>query len=485
MSRIRFTGCAVALLACLATAAPADAKPARASVVAGTQIAITAAPWQVYVHNDKSKTACGGSVLDATRVLTAAHCVNDGTANAPAASITVLAGASDVAGWAPGQPTPSGAQVVKAASLRSHPFYTPAPYVADDVAVVTLAKALDLSTPRTKAIAMAPVGGTPAAGVPVQATGYGAQIRDQQPNGKLYAADLGALGDPDCLTSMTPNQSPSVLCATSVASATCYGDSGGPLTAGGVLVGVTSATSGQNPCTAPFPGLYADVTTPEIRAFIDGSDAPPRAPRLADQVGLSTLQPPVVGSPITCAGGNWTDGPSLSYSFMNDAAAQALQSGPAPTFAPAAAHVGMPISCVIQAANAGGVSFARTTAAGGIQADSIRPQAVLRSARCRKRRCKVRFQAADSNSLGALTVRVAAERRVRGWCRKGKGRKRHRVRCTKTRSKPFAVKHRGGVEWTATARRVPRGKATIRLKVRDAAGNKARGKYLKRRVRVR
>jgi hypothetical protein len=105
--------------------------------------------------------------------------------------------------------------------------------------------------------------------------------------------------------------------------------------------------------------------------------------------------------------------------------------------------------------------------------------------RCRKRRCTVRFQAADSNSLGALAVRLTATKRVRGWCRKGKGRKRHRVRCTKRRTKAFAVRHLGGIDWRGTARRVPRGKVTLRLQVKDAVGNRAGGRYLKRRVRVR
>ena len=92
---------------------------------------------------------------------------------------------------------------------------------------------------------------------------------------------------------------------------------------------------------------------------------------------------------------------------------------------------------------------------------------------------------ADSTSLGALAVRLTATKRVRGWCKKGKGRKRHRVRCTKRRTKAFAVRHVGGVDWRGTARRVPRGKVTLRLQVKDAVGNRAGGRYLKRRIRVR
>ena len=471
-------------IAGVTVSAPALADEAHPTIVGGTQVAITAVPWQVYIRT--ADKACGGSVIDARRVLTAAHCITDGTALKPADGVTVLAGASDYTTWTPGEPPPAGTQVVTAASLRAHPYYVPAPYVADDVGVITLATPLDLSTARTKPIALAPVGAAPQPGAAVQASGYGKQSPDKDPDGKLYAANLTAMSDVDCLTTMTPNQSAGVLCANGPAgSATCSGDSGGPLTAGGVLVGVVSATSGQAPCTGAAPGLYADVATPEIRAFIDGSATPPRAPRLGDQVALTTLRPPLVGSPMRCGPGTWADAATVTYTFMDEGSRQPLQSGADTAFTPLAAHLGKPISCVVQAANAGGVSVARTPAETGLQPDTIRPEAVLRSARCRKRRCKVRFEAADRNSLGALRIRVTAERRVRGWCRKGKGRKRHRVRCTKRRAKAFAVKHRTGVKWIATAKRVPRGRATVRLRVRDAAGNRARGRYLERRVRVR
>ena len=483
MSGPRLIAAAAALVACLLLSAPAHAAKARPAVVGGTPIAITAAPWQVYVYAEHLRAGCGGSVLDARRVLTAAHCVMQGTTPIPPASITVLAGVSDFKTWTPGEPAPSGAQTVKASALRSHPQYTPAPFVADDVAVVTLASALDLSTPRTKAIGLAPVGPPPAAGSALVATGYGTQAPAGQPDGKLYSVTLGAVADSDCLRTIVANQTAGVQCATGATGATCYGDSGGPLTLNGALFGVTSATGGATPCAAGAPGIYADLTAPEIRAFVDGSDAPPIAPRLASDATISTLTTPVVGSPITCNPGGWSGEPLIGFAFVDDATGAGLAAGQ--VFAPGAPHVGKPVSCVVSASNAGGTSSTRTGAAPAIQPDAVRPEGVVRSARCRKRRCVVRFQAADPNSLGTLQLRVTAERRVRGWCRKGKGRDRRRVRCTKVRAKRFAVRHREGVNYVATARKVRRGRATIRLRVRDAAGNRAKGRYLARKVRVR
>jgi trypsin len=481
MHRTRLGGAVLVAAACLLPAVPAQAQEARSAIVGGTQIPITSAPWQVFVYSASKNSGCGGSLLDARRVLTAAHCVADGTVARPPGDFTVLAGASEFTTWVRTGTPPAGAQEATVSGVRKHPYYEPEPYIADDVAVLTLARPLTLST-RVRPIALA--GGAPAPGAELRATGYGAQQAGQPPNGRLYAGNLSAQSDMACLTTITPNTTAGAMCANGPTGvATCFGDSGGPLTAGNVLVGVTSATSGANACSGAWPGVYADVTAPEIRAFIDGSDAPPRAPRLSGGLGLSTVNPPVVGSPMTCAPGTWTDVATVSYTFLNQTSGQALQSGPTPTFTPTAAHLGAPIACVVQTANGGGVSTAGTQPAPAISRDIVPPQGLLRSARCRRRRCKIRFQAADSNSLGALKIRVAAERRVRGRCRKGKGRKR--VRCMKRRSKRFSVRHRSGVNWVATAKRVPRGRATVRLRVTDAAGNRARGPRLTRRIRVR
>jgi trypsin len=487
MSHSRIATIASILAALLIAAAPAQAQKARTSIVGGTPVSVTAVPWQVYIH--AGNKTCGGSIVGARTVLTAAHCIADGTTKKPANTVTVLAGTSET--WVPGEPLPGGSQRVQAASLRIHPYYVPednptAPtnYIADDVGVITLASNLSFNA-RVRPIGLVGPNAAPAAGTPLQASGFGKQAWSQpQPDGRLYVGKLTAMSDAHCLEHISPNQSPSVLCANGPTSATCSGDSGGPVVGGGVLVGVVSATSGRNPCDPALPGLYADLAAPEIRAFVDGSNTPPRAPRYVSGAGITALRPLVVGSPLTCTAGAWQGAASLSYAFVNATTRQTLQAGASASFAPTSAHLNMPVWCVTFAANAGGVSAVRSATEAPILADTVPPQAVLRRISCRKRRCKVRFQAADRNSLGALTAGVKAVKKKRGWCRKkrGKGRKR----CTKRRTKQFAVKHKGGVEWVAKARRVPRGRrVTFRLRVRDAAGNPARGPYLKKRVRVR
>lgn len=462
----------VALLAALLGAVPvAPAQTAHMSIVGGGRIPVTSAPWQVYLAVG-SNLACGGSVLDATHVLTAAHCIvpEGRTTPRPTTDFTVWAGFDSLRA-AP----PSGSQKVAVAGLRVHPYYE-AQAKADDVAVLTLASALTFNA-RVQPVGLAPIGGGPAPGAVLGFSGFGTQQQGVLPNGMLYGAALGAISDLQCRAAASPNATASIQCVAPGPSAPCFADSGGPLTAGGLQVGVSSyappAGCGQG------PSGFADVTVPEVRAFIDGSDTPPAAPRQSTPTLIYALPTPVVGSPITCAPGTWAGAAALGYTFLDEATGAALQSGASASYTPPAEAQGATISCIVTASSAGGTSTAWSGVAATLQADVVRPRATLRSVRCRKRRCTVKLVAADANSQGALKVRVTAERRVRGRCGK---RKR---RCHKTRARSLKVKHTSGTAYKATSRRkLKRGRTVLRVRVVDAAGNRMKPD-LKRRVRIR
>ncbi|MBX5441244.1 MAG: serine protease [Solirubrobacteraceae bacterium] len=447
-----------ALAAAVVAAAPASAAVPR--IAGGAPADIASVPWQVYVANAVQGTACGGAVLDERRVLTAAHCLEHGSA----AGVTVVAGLSDVSGWAPGR-TPPGGQAVAAASVRLHPGYLADP-PADDVAVIELAAPLDLSGAAPRPIPLAPAGGAPAPGTALLVSGYGRHGADAPAGGRLFAATVTALPPFACLAAVAPNRSAGALCATAGDGAPCFGDSGGPLAAGGVLVGIVSTGASAAACAGRSPDVYVDVAAPEIRAFIDGADDPPRAPRLTAPPRLRSVNPPVVGSPMRCEAGAWSGAGAIAYAFVDAATGAVLQQGPRAAFVPGRAQVGVTVACMVEAAGAGGVSRARTGTAPAIRPDAVAPQAVLRSVRCRAGRCVVRLQAADRNSTGPLRVRVTA--RPAGA--------RRAVR--------LQARHAGGVDWVASGR-VPRGRAVVRVEVRDAAGNRAAGPSLTRTVRVR
>jgi hypothetical protein len=129
-------------------------------------------------------------------------------------------------------------------------------------------------------------------------------------------------------------------------------------------------------------------------------------------------------------------------------------------FVPRAAHRGAVVACIVIASNGGGASSARSGTTAAVQPDLVPPNSVVRSVRCRKRRCTVKLRAADPNSQGALRIRVTA------------------------RGRKFKVKHGKGTRYTARSPRLRRGTTKIRVRVRDAVGNR-RKPDIKRRVLVR
>jgi hypothetical protein len=445
-----------------ATASAATAKP---RVIGGSAIPIQSAPWSVFLAIDNPSASCSGSVLDAGHVLTAAHCViPEGTTRQRQPSeIHVLAGASDVHTWAPGQPAPSGAQAREVSAVRVHPYYDGVSK-SDDAAVLTLSQPLSLSTPQVKPIPLAPVGPSPAPGTPVQTIGYGQQANGQLPDGKLYAATLGVIADDAC-SNLIGGNSAIMVCASSPSAASCHGDSGSALVAGSTEVAIFIGL--VDPC-GTAPGVYIDVAAPEVRSFIDGAPSIPIAPRQSTVAVLNALLAPVNGSRMTCDPGTWSGAPSFTYLFETDSPApQVLQSGPSNVFAPPRAAVGQRIVCMVLAANAGGTGSARSGTTPPIAADTVGPVWRLASRRCPHRRCRLHLQARDPNSNSPLAIAVTANYRVAVRCGK-----HHRRRCHRPRSRALSVKATGGIDYRATSRRLPRTRVSFTIRVTDAGGNR-------------
>src|SRR2546430_1426496 len=110
------------ILALAAALACTSGAPAARAVVGGTAIQVQSAPWAVFIRQASSAGVglCGGSIVDAFHVLTAAHCVYDQHgALASVNSITVRAGISSYAAPLPGDVE----QTRGVSSLRVHPGY--------------------------------------------------------------------------------------------------------------------------------------------------------------------------------------------------------------------------------------------------------------------------------------------------------------------------------------------------------------------------
>lgn len=223
-------------------------------------------PWQValiYAGGDLYwDQFCGGSLIDAQWVLTAAHCA----AITDASGLQVVAGIHDLV-----VPDPNY-QVLDVAQILIHPDYGIATQYDSDIALLRLATPADirpggetvLPIERVRIVGE-DVG--PLAGVEATATGWG--MSDLWTNtypARLREVELPIATQQACAEGYGGGITDTMLCAGPLEGGkdTCYGDSGGPLViydagrAAWELAGVTSWGSG---CAQPgLPGVYARVS---------------------------------------------------------------------------------------------------------------------------------------------------------------------------------------------------------------------------------
>jgi hypothetical protein len=337
---------------------------ARVAIVGGSQISILQAPWQVAVEavipeeKEVLSILCGGSILDSAHIVTAAHCVFDSKTHEqiPAEDFDVRAGTADLA---IGETEEQERNVT---DVRPHPYYVYAPdsgrVLPDDVAVLTLQEPLTLDL-QSAIIPMVSAGSSPVEGTPVNVTGFGEENPNtEELNGKLYSLGMtldysrGCGGENDAV----------LLCASSPLGTPCNGDSGSALTTTGspqMLTGIEDdgiLVSGKR-CVADAENAFANVAAPEIQDFLDGSEAPPRAPRGG---GAIIREAPIGDGSMSCEPGHWSGDPTFTYTFLDGSDAAVLQQGASSTYAVTAADVGQAIACEVQASNEGGTGIGRT-----------------------------------------------------------------------------------------------------------------------------
>jgi hypothetical protein len=484
--------CGAVVCVCVCGAPPASPAPLIGGplvpyIVGGQEASISQFPWQVLVllvaEEGRTTTVgtCGGSILDATHILTAAHCVDrEGTTtNYPAADLTVLAGASDVSRFVSSGRVPPGAQERSVSSFRTHPYYTLLPEIKDDVAVLTLPEPLELSAEKnTAAISLVPTGATPAPGTTLTVSGYGKEsgAEGAEPDGKLFSTTLTAIGSDACRETVGVN-SAVLLCASGASSATCQGDSGGPLTEGNPAVEVGLVDFGPQNCPTGQVDGFTNLAAPEVRAFIEGSETPPVAARPSFPPAIKSVgSGPVDFSPLTCEPGSWSGSPTFDYTFqLENGSAQALQSGPNDVFVPPPSLVGDPLVCIVQASNPGGVSTDRSATTPAIAADAAPPVASIAALKCHLQACTLSLSASDPNGV-ALTVAASAAYRITARCpvKKKGGRQKKRGKrpvCHRTRTVALPVSPVSAGAFSAVASRLPYGeRISFAVSVVDAAG---------------
>ncbi|KAJ8117213.1 hypothetical protein OPT61_g1544 [Boeremia exigua] len=201
---------------------------------------------------------CGGSLLNANTVLTAAHCVDGITA----AGLTVRAGTLSRS---------SGGVVSVVSSFRINPQYNRS--LADkDLAVLTLQTPIATSSTIGYAT-LAAAGSDPADGSGARTAGWGNTQSASESSANLRKVDVPIVGRATCVANYQLDSPPKTVTADMVCAGlaaggkdSCQGDSGGPLVdaSTGTLIGVVSWGTGC--ALAGFPGVYARVSS--MRSFI-------------------------------------------------------------------------------------------------------------------------------------------------------------------------------------------------------------------------
>ena len=351
------------------------AKPrARTSIVSGVQDSISEIPWQVAIfaeyeaEGEKVSSLCGGILIDQSHVLTAAHCTYDPVTGKPlaAGSFAVVAGATTITAEEIAKGKTVQARLVS--SLRTHPYfdYELGAGATDDVAVLKLAEPVHATA--DVASATLPTSDTnPEVGEDLLMSGYGEENgTTHELNGSLYTIGSGVEPPSVC----GGEAAAVVICTKNTGGASCGGDAGGPVedVIGGArtVVGVLDAVQvieGHH-CHFGAINTSANLTAPEVRDFVEGNEAPPRAPR----GGKATLTgAPQVGQSITCTPSGWSNTPTFNYSFLNSEDGAVLEHGSSPSFAITEPDLGLKILCRMEATNAGGSATATSAPLGPVK----------------------------------------------------------------------------------------------------------------------
>jgi secreted trypsin-like serine protease len=261
----------LAVVALLAIVLPslsqaADARPVRpgGDIIGGDPAATGEFPFMAAIldetrgGNDFDKQFCGGSLIAADWVLTAAHCAQGASPKDLAVAVgrTVLSS--------------NQGQRRGVSAVFVHPQYGNPTGNAHDAALLRLTSAVTgiapivLSGPNDEALETA--------GRILTVTGWGTLRAGKQiyPD-ELYKVDVPVVSDATCKNVYGSSlDAATEVCAGASGLDSCYGDSGGPLFANdGSRIQVGIVSWGNGCAKKRFPGVYAEVNNSEIRNWID------------------------------------------------------------------------------------------------------------------------------------------------------------------------------------------------------------------------
>lgn len=209
-------------------------------IVGGRPINIRQVPWQVALY-DNGYFICGGSIISADWVLTAAHCVEGG------GRFAVRAGSSYAN---------RGGQIRRARLVVMHARYNT--YTANrDIAMIRVNRRFILNR-FVRPIVLTRTGRR----LPQRffVSGWGSRREGGSATQRLRGVTIDKLNRRRCRTKYARAGVPIthfMFCATTPQRDTCQGDSGGPIVRRRIQYGIVSFGIG---CARPrFPGVYTNI----------------------------------------------------------------------------------------------------------------------------------------------------------------------------------------------------------------------------------
>jgi transmembrane serine protease 11D len=209
-------------------------------IVGGVPVAIKDHPWQVglirgFLEEPQRSQFCGGSLIDANWVLTAAHCVRNDVVREDPARLNIVAGTAAYL---------SGGERIQVAEIHVHDKYNQTT-MDHDFALLRLAKQATIDgTLPTKPIKTVDASTTVKVRTKAWVTGWGATAEGAPGTVDLLGAEVPIVSNATCNKPDSYNGDvlPSMMCAGKATGGvdSCQGDSGGPLSV--TLPGSTEPT---------------------------------------------------------------------------------------------------------------------------------------------------------------------------------------------------------------------------------------------------
>ncbi len=234
-------GLVVTLLTAMLSTPVTQAAAAPRPIVGGDDVSVHEYPFAVYLVDGRGNQYCGGALLSAETVLTAAHCALAVRRSA----LGVVAGReymSSVDG------VRAGVQSIWVAPGYDHPLS------GDDIAVLTLDERVPYRTAD-----VATTSEYYRAGTRATVLGWGRLYENGPKPGHLLAADVPVVSDSRCGDIFRSFDPETMVCAGHEEGGidACQGDSGGPLVVDDTVIGIVSWGDG---CGEPNrPGVYTRV----------------------------------------------------------------------------------------------------------------------------------------------------------------------------------------------------------------------------------